>query len=279
MARLNTAGYEAQRGVNAIRHSSALEKLTRIGFVCKGLVYFLIGILALMAAFGNGGETTDQRGVLDRVAQQPFGEFALIVIGVGLLAYATWRFCSAFFDTEDDGSGGKGMAKRAGYFVSGLIYTSVALYAFRFVTGDAAGGTTEQSLTARLMNAPAGTLLVAAVGIAIVIAGIMQIRDGWHERFMRHMRTGEMSDSELDVAAKAGKFGYTARGIVFGIIGVFFMLAAMRHNPGEVRGLEGALDTLAAQSFGPWLLAAVAIGLMGYGIFCVLQARYRTVRH
>lgn len=279
MARMNSVGYEARNGVNAIRHSSWLEKLTRVGFASKGLVYFLIGILALMAAFGNGGDTTDQKGVLSRVAQQPFGEFALAVIGVGLMAYAVWRFCAAIFDTEGDGAEGKGMAKRAGYFVSGAIYTGVAIYAFRLLTGDGAMGSTSQTMTARLMNAPAGTLLVILVGVAVIVAGIMQIRDGMHGKFMKHMRTNQMSQSEKDVAEKAGKWGYMARGVVFGIIGSFFIQAALRHNPGEVRGLEGALDTLASQSFGPWLLAAVAIGLMGYGIFCVFQARYRTVRH
>ena len=280
MARLNTVGYEARNGVNAVRHSSALEKLTRVGFACKGLVYFLIGILALMAAFGNGGETTDQKGVLNRIAGQPFGEFALAVIGVGLLAYAVWRFCSAVYDTEGDGSSGKGMAKRAGYVVSGIIYTSVAFYAIRMVTGDGGGsGTTGASLTARLMNAPAGTLLVIAVGIAVIIAGVMQFRDGFSGKFMKRMRTNEMSETERDAAAKAGKWGYAARGVVFGILGWFFINAAISHNPGEVRGLDGALDTLASQSFGPWLLGAVALGLMGYGVFCVFQARYRTVQH
>ena len=280
MARLNTVGYDARNGVNAVRHSSWLEKLTRVGFACKGLVYALIGILALMAAFGNGGETTDQKGVLNRVAEQPFGEFALAIIGVGLLAYAVWRFCSAVFDTEGDGSSGKGMAKRAGYFISGLIYTSVAIYALRMLTGDGGStGSSSASLTARLLNAPAGTLLVVAVGLAIIVAGVMQVRHGFQGKFMRHMRAEQMSQPERDVAAKAGKWGYTARGIVFGIMGGFVVLAAMRHNPGEVRGLEGALDTLASTTFGPWLLAAVAVGLIGYGVFCVFQARYRTVRH
>jgi hypothetical protein len=280
MARINTAGYDARDGVNAVRHSSALAKLTRVGFACKGLVYFLIGILALMAAFGNGGETTDQKGILNRVAEQPFGEFALAIIGVGLLAYAAWRFCSAVYDTEGEGASGKGMAKRVGYAISGVIYTSIAFYALRMVIGDGGGsGSTGVSLTARLMNAPAGTLLVVAVGIAVMIAGVMQFRDAVQGKFMKKMRTNEMSQHERDAAQKAGKWGYAARGVVFAIMGSFFVLAAMRHNPGEVRGIEGALDTLASQSFGPWLLAAVAIGLMGYGVFCVFQARYRTVQH
>jgi hypothetical protein len=246
------------------------------------VVYVLIGGLALMMALGEGGETTDQRGVLSRIAGQPFGEFALVIIAAGLFAYAIWRFLSAIYDTEGEGSDKKGIAKRIGYAISGAIYAGIAYSATRLVMGDgsaASGGNSPQTWSARLMEAPAGTLLLIAVGAGVIAFGILQIRHGWKEKFMKKMRTQQMSATERDWCARAGRAGYSARGVVFGITGLFLIIAALRHNPGEARGLEGALDTLASQPFGPYLLGLVALGLVGYGVFSMFAARYRAVRH
>lgn len=280
MANLRSVGYDAQHGVNSVRRSETLEKLTRVGIACKGIVYLLIGVLALMAAFQQGGGTTDQRGALQRIAGQPFGEFLLIVMAVGLLAYAAWRFLSATLNTEGESRDGKGFAKRAGYFISGLIYSSVAIYAFNLATGNGGGGGNQaQTWTAKLLDAPGGVLLVALAGVAIVVAGVMQIKHGMKEEFLQKLRLREMSASERDVAVRAGKWGYSARGVTFGVMGTLLVLAAIRHNPGEAKGLEGALDTLASQPFGQFILALVAAGLAGYGVYCMFEARYRTVRH
>jgi hypothetical protein len=282
MAQADSIKYQTKTHIDNVRQSGWLETLTRIGFACKGVVYFLVGVLALLAALGNGGETTDQRGVLRRIAEQPFGEFALVVIAVGLFAYSLWRFLSAIYDTEGEGRDKKGIAKRVGYAISGFIYAGVAYTALRLVLGDgsaAQGGNAPQAWTARLLNAPAGTLLVIAVGLGVIAFGIYQIRKGWKEKFMDKMRTRQMSATERDWCARAGKAGLAARGVVFGMAGMFLIVAGVRHNPGEARGLDGALDTLASQPFGPYLLGLVSIGLAGYGIYSVFAARYRTVRH
>jgi hypothetical protein len=282
MAQADSIRYQAKQSVDTVRQSSWLQTLTRIGFACKGTVYFLIGTLALMMAIGEGGETTDQRGVLRRIAEQPFGEFALVIIAAGLAAYAIWRVLSAIFDTEDAGSDKKGIAKRLGYAFSGAIYAGIAWSAVRLVMGDgsaASGGNSPQTWSARLMDAPGGTLLLMIVGAGVIAFGIMQIRKGLQEEFMKRMRTRQMSATERDWCARAGKAGHAARGVVFGITGLFLIMAAVRHNPGEARGLEGALDTLASQPFGPYLLGLVALGLIGYGVFSMFAARYRAVRH
>jgi hypothetical protein len=282
MAQADTIRGQAKQGVEAVRHSNWLETLTRIGFACKGVVYFLVGALALLMALGEGGETTDQRGAMGRIAEQPFGEFALIIVGGGLLAYALWRFLSAIYDTEGAGSGKKGIAKRIGYAISGFVYTGFAWSAIKLALGDgsgAQGGHAQQTWSARLMNAPGGTLLLIAVGLGIIAFGVMQVRKGLKEKFMKKMRTGQMSATERDWCARAGKAGYSARGVVFGVTGTFLIVAALKHSPGEARGLEGALDAIAAQPFGPWLLGLVALGLVGYGVFSMFAARYRTVHH
>ena len=278
MAQINSAGHMAKQGFDSVRRSAALEVLTRVGFAAKGIVYLMVGVLALMAAFNEGGETTDKKGVMERIATQPFGEFALIVIGVGLFAYAAWRFLCCFVDVENEGSDGKGVGKRLLYLGSGLIYASAGMYAIRIVMNSSrSGGDGAQAWTARLMDAPAGPWLVAIVGIGVVVGGIMQIRHGWQEKFRKHLRLGQMSGDHKHWAIRAGKWGYIARGVVFAVIGFFIMLAAIRHDPSRVRGSEGALDALAAQPYGQWLLAFVAAGLACYGVYSLIETKYRHV--
>jgi hypothetical protein len=125
------------------------------------------------------------------------------------------------------------------------------------------------------MNAPGGTILVAIVGLIVAGAGIMQMRKGWKEDFRKHLQAGAMRSEPKQWAVRAGKWGYIARGVVFLTIGLFVVSAAMRHDPNRARGIEGALDALAAQPYGQWLLGLVAAGLVCYGAYCFVEARYR----
>jgi hypothetical protein len=235
-------------------------------------------MLALLAAFGQGGETTDKKGAVSNIAGQPFGEFALVVIGVGLLAYAMWRYLCAFKDADNEGSDAKGLGKRAAHLFSGIIHTSLGIYALQFVMGNGAGGGDEvPSWTARAMQVPAGKWLIAALGVAVIIGGIEQIREAIREQFMRHLRTNKMSRDETKIALRVGKWGYWARGIVFAITGVFLVYAGLTADPNKAQGLEGVLDTIAARQFGQLLLALVAAGLAAYGVYCFVEAKYRRV--
>jgi Domain of Unknown Function (DUF1206) len=277
MAMPRSISYNARHAAHSARHSGVLETLTRVGFACKGVVYLLIGLFAVLAAFQHGGETTDQRGVIQTIATQPFDEFSLAIIGIGLLAYASWRILSAIADTEGEGSDAKGKAKRTGYFMAGVVYAGIAMYAFRLLMGDSGGSADQtQTWTARLMEAPAGTYLVAAAGLILSAAGIAQIIHGWKQEFRRHLQLGDHGTAG-HWAIRAGQWGYIARGIVFGVIGALIVSAAIQHSPGRAKGLEGALDTLAAQPFGQWLLAFVGAGLTCYGIYSLIEAKYRRV--
>lgn len=263
----------------SVRSNPSLGQLARLGFAVKGVVYLVIGALALMAAFGNGGETTDQRGAIRTIAEKPFGEFALIVVGIGLIGYALWRFACALLDSEGEGSDAKAMGKRAAYFASGIIHSTIAVYALKLAAGTpGGGGQGAQTWTARALAAPAGEWLIAALGLAIIIGGIGQFREGMNQHFMEKLRTQQMSANELDWARRAGKWGYAARGVVFAITGAFLMYAAWTSNPSQARGLEGVLDEIGSKPLGQWLLAAVAAGLVCYGVFCFVAARYRRVR-
>ena len=269
----------AKEGYQAIRRSQWIEPLTRIGFLCKGVVYVLLGALAVMYAFNVGGETTDQRGVMREIAAQPFGTVLLIVMAVGLLGYALWRFICAFSGADGDGTDAKGLGARAGHFGSGAAYTGIALYAMKLLWGgssqhkDAA-----KSWTARLLAIPGGELLVVLAGLVVIGAGVFEIRNGLREEFKDYLRTHSMGAEENRWATTAGKWGHVARGVVFGMVGVFLCYAAWRANPNEARGISGVLNTVVAQPFGQWMLGLLALGLVCYGVYCMIEAKYRRIR-
>ena len=251
------------------------EKLTRIGFVSKGVVYVVLGLLAFMAATGNGGETASKQTVVERIARAPFGEFMLVIIIAGLFAYAAWRVIAAAKDTDDKGSDAKGLGKRAAYVASGLTYMALALTALQILRGSSLGsGDKTQIWTTRLLKLPMGELLVGLLGLSVVAVGIVQIRKGYLEKFRKHLSGGE---TEWNV--RAGKVGYIARGFIFCLIGVFLIFAAMDHDPSQAKGLEGTLDALARQAYGPVLLAITGLGLAAYGAYMFVEAKYRRVNY
>ena len=247
----------------------------RFGFAAKGVVYTLIGVLAVQAAIGTGGQTTGQNGALEQIGEAPFGRFLLIAIGVGIVGYALWRFIQAFMDTENKGTGAKGMAIRAGYFVIALLHVSIAASAFALVAGKPGNGDSTSDSTAQLMSQPFGKWLVALVGAAVIAYGAAQLYRAYSVKFRKKLLLGEMSEAQQKWAIRLGCTGYAARGVVFAIVGIFLIVAALHANPQEARGLDGALAALAQQPWGSAMLGAVAVGLVAYGIFMFVQARYR----
>lgn len=253
-----------------------VERLARLGYIAKGIVYAIIGVLAVQAAFGTGGQTTDAKGVLGTIAAQPFGKFLLVLLTIGLIGYVIWRLIQAVQDPEHQGDDAKGWAKRLGYGISGLIYAGLALSAIKLIAGTGGGGSSNstQDWTARLLSQPFGKWLVGAVGAFIIGLGFYQLYKAYKAKFRNDLKLREMSPTEQTWATRIGRFGEAARGIVFIIIGFFLIQAAHQSNPNEARGLDGALQALAQQPYGPWLLGIVALGLVAYGIHMWVQARY-----
>lgn len=254
-----------------------IEKLARLGYLAKAAVYGLIGVLALRLAFGMaGGETTDAQGALREIAAAPWGRFVLFAVALGLLGYAAWRLVQGILDVDDAGTDAKGLAKRAGYVGSSVIHAGLALAAFSLATGGGGGGGGgEQAMTARLMANEWGVWLVGLAGLITIVVGVYQFKIGRDARFTRHWNTAEMSPKQRQWGTRAGRFGLMARGVVFVIMGFFFLRAAWQHDASEARGLEGALTLVASTGYGMWLLAIVALGLLCYAIYCVVQARFR----
>jgi hypothetical protein len=257
-----------------------VEKLARFGYAAKGVVYTVIGILAIRLALGQGGEATGPEGALTTIGQQPFGRTLLAIMAAGLLAYALWRFVQAVVDPERKGKDAKGLAQRGGYVASGATYGALGLLAARMTIGQAGGGDggqSQQDWTARLLAQPFGVWLVVLVGLIIIGIGLYQLYYGVSGKFRRELKLHEMSSTEVAWATRSGQLGYAARGVVYGLIGSFFILAAVRANPQEAGGFGQALAELAQQPYGPWLLGLVALGVFCYGIYSFVQARYRRI--
>ena len=262
---------------DAMRQASPwLERFGRFGYAAKGVVYGLIGALAVQVAFGVGGQTTDSQGALQRIAQAPFGQVMLVAVGVGLVGYVLWRIIQAIMDTENKGTDAKGIATRGGYFISGLIYAGLALSAFQIAFGSGGGGagSSSQGRTAQLMAQPFGQWLVGIVGVIVVGVSLYELYRAYSAKFREKLKLQEMSRTEEMWATRLGRLGYAAHGLALGIIGAFLVVAAIQAQPQEARGLGGALSTLAQQPWGSWLLGIVALGLVAYGIFMLVLARY-----
>lgn len=287
-----------------------LEKLGRLGFAAKGTVYLVVGVMALRAAIGTG-RTTGSQGALEQIARAPLGDALLWIVALGLVGYAAWRFVQAVRDTEHVGTDAKGIAKRIGQAVSGVIHLGLAAAAVRIarlgaangaggVAGDAggsgaggeagaaagaaagpgsgasaSGGGAEEGLVAELLSKPFGTWLVMLVGAVIVGVAVQQFRRAWTASFRRELRTEAMDADERRWAERAGRAGYAARGITFTLIGAFVIVAGATADPERTQGLGEALQTLERQPFGPWLLAFVGLGLCAYAVFQFVLVRYR----
>lgn len=252
-----------------------LEWLARSGYAARGLVYAFVGILAVQAAFGGGGATTDTHGALREIAQQSTA--LLWLVAVGLFGYAVWRVVQGVLDPEHKGSDPKGLAKRGAMVASGIVYGGLALAAVRLAQGSGSGGDGTQGWTAELMGKPFGRWLVALAGIAVIVSGFYQIASGWSGKFQKHLKMNEMSAEEQRLARNTGKVGLISRGLVFLLSGWFLVQAALAFDPGQARGLGGALALLAGQPYGPWLLGLVALGLVAFGAYSLLLARYRRI--
>jgi hypothetical protein len=257
-----------------------VEQLARCGYAAKGIVYLIVGLLAAQAAFTTGGKTTDTNGALETILDQPFGKFLLALVAIGLIGYALWRIVQTVFDPEHAGEAmkAKQIVQRLGYAFSASAYIGLALTAVKLIMGTGNGNSSAtQDWTARLIAQPWGRGLVCLAGLVVIGVGLSYLYQAYKADFQRDFQRHQMSETERKWAKWLGQFGIAARGIVFGIIGLFLVLAALRNNANEAIGLGGALAALAQQPYGAWLLGIVALGLIAYSFYSLIEARYRRI--
>lgn len=271
----------AQRQARKAANHPWVVLLARFGYAAKGVVYLIIGGLAAASAMGVGGATTDRNGAVQAIYAQRFGAFMLVLVAIGWLGYALWSELQATLDTEHAGRDAKGIVKRLGYAAVGLSYAGLAIGALRLVVGAGNGGANSnaqtQDWTARLMSIPLGVVLVVLVGLVVLAIAGMLFYQAYSASFARHLDLSDASANLRDGAVWLGRLGYAALGGIFTVIGVFLVVAALRHNPGAAIGLSGALGALVGQPFGHLLLGLVALGLIAYGAYSFVEARYRRV--
>jgi hypothetical protein len=257
--------------------------LARVGLVAKGVSYGIVGVLAIGVALGTGGKTTSREGALQALAQHSWGKVLLILLALGFASYAVWRFVQAYAERGDeDGDKGalKKWGKRAGYVGRGLIYAGLTVGTIEILVGSGSRQSQNQLArkhTAAVFDWPAGRWIVGIVGLAIVGAGLWNAYRGIAKKFEDKWRTGEMSNAARPWGARVGVVGHLARAVVFSLIGIFVVKAAVNYDPKDAIGLDGALQKLANASYGPYLLGLTAAGLICYGVYCLVDARYRDV--
>jgi hypothetical protein len=254
-----------------------VESLARVGYAAKAILYVTVGYLASQAALGTGGRVTDTRGALKVVHDASFGRVLLFVVGAGLLGYALWRIVEAVVDPERRGTGWKGLAVRAGFLVRGLAHGALAFTAFRFALHERTGGGGNQARhwTARAFDLPAGELLVGLAAAYVAGYGVYQFYRAWSPKMERHLQLGELPQDFRRWVLGVSRFGIAARGVVFCLIGLFLMRAALQHDAAEAGGIRESLRTLAG--LGRWPFILVAFGLVAYGVYEMVNARYRRI--
>lgn len=255
-----------------------VERFSRFGYAAKGAVYVLIGILAALAAFNLGGETTGSQGALQSLLGQPFGKVLLGIIAIGLLGYALWRLLEATLDVDDKGLGIKGVAKRIGYLFSAFAYGGLAVSACQLILGwGGSGSSSLEFWTAWLLAKPLGRWLVALLALPFIGLALNAVYVAFSALFRKKLKLSEMSPAGVTLVTQIGRLGLIARGVVLGVIGVFLIRAALFANAGEAADVEQAMDILAGIWPGPWVLGSVAIGLIAYGVYAMLEAKYRRI--
>ena len=280
MTRRNLPTDSIKQPVRRATSQPWFERLARLGYAAKGLVYFIVGFLAAQAAFGTGGRTTDTSGALSTIVTQPFGKFLLFLVTIGIIGYVLLRIAQTILDPEHAGEkmDAKRIAQRLGYAFSALAYSGLAVTAVRLIIGSGgSSGNATQDWTARILAQPFGRWLVGLAGVIAIGVGFSYLYEAYKAKFRRHLKLTQMSHSEQTWAVRLGRFGIAARGIVFAIIGLFLIQAAKQSDASQAKGFGEALAILAQQPSGPWLLGIVALGLIAYGIYSVVEARYRQI--
>jgi Domain of Unknown Function (DUF1206) len=261
-----------------VSHAAAnpwLERLERFGYLIRGLVYATIGVLALQLAMGAGGATTSQSGAIAMLGSQPFGKVLLILIVVGLAGYSLWGFIRAIFDPLHRGSDSKGILARIGFAFSGLTYGILIIPPLQSLMNQGSKPASNPAdISVVLFNLPFGKWLVVGLGLVWIAIGVGQMYVAYKQDFKKDFQFNKMSASEIKWATRLGQIGYAARGIVFAVIGTIIFQAGLTHNPSQPQGFDTALLKLAQAPNGTLILGGVALGLIAFGIFSALSARW-----
>ena len=266
---------DARRHGDKAARSPAMGWLARAGLVARGVVYAVIGVLALKLAFGDGGKATNQQGALKTIAHGSFGKTLLVLMAIGLAGYAIWRLTRAAVghgaEQRDDAS------DRVAALASGIAYAILCVTAIKILSGSSTGSGTPKHATGGVLGWSGGTVIVGIAGAVLIGVAGYQLYKGLAQKFLDDAKTGEMNEGTKKAYTALGVAGHCARAVVFALIGYGLIKAAVDYNPKKAVGLDGALRNLAHASYGPVLLGIVAAGLVMFAAYSLADARYRKV--
>ncbi|MGI5267794.1 DUF1206 domain-containing protein [Nonomuraea sp. CA-218870] len=270
MSTAQSAGRSAEAAARRAADSPALDRLARIGLACRGVLYALIGVLAIQIAMGSGDREADKGGAITAVADLPFGSVILWVMVVGFAALAIWQASEALFSHHKTLDRVESAARTVVYGL--IVFTLLSV----LLDGRAASEDEKsQDVTAKLLDLPGGEFIVGAVGLGIIALGIYWIRQGVTKKFREELNTGQMSPQTRSMMDRLGMAGYVARGVIAGLAGILVVQAAITHDPDKAGGIDQALRSFADTPVGPWLLVLVALGLMLFAGYCFGESRWR----
>lgn len=259
----------ARDAASDLQRSPLLQGLARVGFVVNGVLHMLIGVIALTVAFGGVGDASEE-GALTAIAETPFGDALLWVVAIGLWALALFQVLETAIIR---GSNARSWGRRAKEAGKGIAYAALGFAAFGFaMPGGSGGGESAESVSARILSAPGGVVILLLVAAGVCAIGIYFIQKGARQGFLEDIAVPRHELGKATIAA--GVIGYIAQGIAIVTVGILFGVAAATSDPSEASGLDGALKSLIELPFGVVILGAVALGLIAFGIYCFLRARY-----
>src|SRR3954470_21799017 len=257
--------------------SDAMVRVGRVALVTQGLLYLVVGLLAARVASGDHAAKPSQHGAIASVARQPFGRVLLVLLALALAAHAIWRLALAVRGEPGPDDDGGSLAKRAGNLGRAVIYGGFFAAAVKVLvgTGENGGGKAQKKSTAVVLGWPGGRYLVMAAGVAVIGSALWNLRKGATRSFRDNLDLHELDEKQRHAVDVVGTIGYLARGVAFGLVGWFLLRAGLDSNAHETRGLDGSLKSLVAAPYGPWLLFVLAVGLVLFGAFRVLDGVYR----
>lgn len=280
MALFDASAREVQHHARraAAEASPWVQRLARMGYAAKGVVYLIIGGIAAQAAFSPAEQVEGPEGAMSTILDQPFGKVLLGIVALGLAGFVLWRVVQAAMDPEHRGGGAKRAFVRVGHAISAAVYAALTVEAVRMLRGTSGGGAGTAHWTAVVMEKPFGRIPIGLAGAGIAAYGIYQIIHAFKSDLDKRLNLEGSAVATRRRVVAIGRAGTAARGVVFAIIGWLGLQAALRYDPAKAEGLQGALNTLRQAAYGPYLLGLVGLGLIAYGIFQLVKARYRVIR-
>jgi hypothetical protein len=260
--------------------NSTAEFMARVGYSTRGLIFLVMGILALLLALGSGGKTTDQQGAIAMIGKQPEGKILLWLVLIGLICYSSWALIQVVINPFNKENDTKGISARLGYLFGAISYSFLAIPTYSLLTGGSKPvhvgkqAAQTQNYVAKILDMPFGQWMIVVVAIVVISAGIFQICKGFMPLFGRHLDLIKLNKYQLKWVRGFGRFGTISRGFVITLVGVFLVISAYTSDSNNAKGFDSALMSLVNKPYGRYLIGIIALGLMSLGIFALLIAMF-----